>query len=1816
MRVHHLNNVNKALQILEQNNVKLVNISNNDIVDGNPKLTLGLVWSIILHWQVHYHLKDLMSDLQQTNLEKTLLAWCRQNTKDYPGVDVKNFTTSWSDGLAFNALVHHWQPQMFDFMNLSRKHPNARLEHAFRVAQEHLGIERLLDPEDVNTSVPDKKSVMMYVMCLFQSLPHSEMDLGNLDMSVHSDNSSVSSPMAEGGTLSVPVSRPISLATNVSVELGGYQVALEEVLTWLLEAEDKLSNSLDVEGSLEIVKEQFHYHEGFLLELAGHQEGVGAVLEEGARMLSEEGLSRDEEDEVRVQMRLLNSRWESLRVKSMERQNKIHETLMELQQRQLDSLRSWLTATEDRISRMSEPGPDWERLRVQMEQHGQLQEDLERQQRVVDALSNMVVVVDENSPESAYSQMEDQLTALGERWAHICQWTEERHNKLRELNARWTEVRDECQRQGAWLDSREAQLKQWEVNPALEMGEVLNRIRKLQVLKHEMDAQQRRLVELQESTQGLLVDSTGGVNILEKLELLQDRWDALVQIMEVQGQRISNSGFEFSLSPATGGTTTTATSSDGQWEKHETVTTTSSHENLSPYQVLMQSGSKKRRLGSAARLEFESASSQVMGWLEHTESSLRTWRSGEEDLSVDEQLVMLEDVEVDIGAHKNELERTVELGRRLVQEIKSENEPVQDEEHKVSDLERRWNNVLTLLQEQKERMDFLSKKKILYGELSSLEMVYQGYHKWWEGAKVANTAAVNHQLEHCRVKLKSMKSHEDRITKMRARAKELRRSQVAGHDADAIEADSNGFIERWDDLILRLAERQTELSSVMDRTPPKKYLEAMEALMKWVHSVEGLLLSEHAVVSDADTMKDQLHKFQDSNLDLHVIVSVVYYKRSALDHATIEVGRIDVEELQTAIEEQQGSFDYVNLTGQDLIRRVGPSDAQIERLRNELQDLTARWSDIPVILEERQSKLARDIETLRQFSEEAASLESWMREVEVFLQAEQVIPVGDLDTLEAQLEQSNALQDDVKTLQQNVVKLDVTAQKLLENAEPKFADELKTRLDTLTGEWKKVVQDSRSQNAKLKDALDKTKKVLEGVQEFTSWLCKMETEIPTSVDVTSSAELFQLKAKYQLIKDKVDHRTDQFRDLNEKGIGKIELEEVNPHLHGGRVENHLGKTTPSSPDRDLNLDLSVLSSRAQHDKRVSQLRHRGNDLLLSTEGSSVQELARKFTQLNAKWTEVTDTIYDKYKVLKEASHQYGEFRVPLNASSKGTPVQVLCFVPALVAQEMDWLDKLEKKLRKSPKSAADAEEISEELDGLENYIRNHPESRLSKIQEIGRKLVDDVIMPTTIQTDVESITQRWSHLSQQLANTLVVLSCSTAEDGEIEVRISAKDRTVLLEGSIQEAQKSESHILDVQQWVTHVDALLTARVDNDLTADDLPDDDQKLVEEFEIQQSTLKEMEEQVNTYKGAGKHEAAARLQEQMILLQRRFSEVQHKFQQFRSPSNLEPRLSRALRELRSVEEATCLLEIASEDPEAIQGQLKHCMRFYRTLSEIKGEVEDVIKAGRKLVEDKAVSEPAKFNLRIDLLKELYNKLGSQVTEAKSTLDTALELSLGLQSDIPALQEWLEGKSLEVDAPKWSLTKEKVKTSHKAFSSLCDPVYLEVLKDNVNDAMKKWDRIQTRLKNSMDSLQKEQLELSQSKREEFEHSLGEIREWLKGTEQHLDRLDSLPSGQISARDLAECNVRLFLVVHCFVPIQMQQTCTELWMGPRVFEPLNRILAPSSTCTLEYLRPRVLAPSSTCALEYLRPRVLAPSSPRTVESSHRRVLDFYHLLSP
>ena len=80
---------------------------------------------------------------------------------------------------------------------------------------------------------------------------------------------------------------------------------------------------------------------------------------------------------------------------------RIHESLMAEQQNQLDDLRKWLTLTEDRISRLCETvGPDLNALHSQIDSLRSLQADLQDQQKNVDLLSNLVVIVEEGSNEN------------------------------------------------------------------------------------------------------------------------------------------------------------------------------------------------------------------------------------------------------------------------------------------------------------------------------------------------------------------------------------------------------------------------------------------------------------------------------------------------------------------------------------------------------------------------------------------------------------------------------------------------------------------------------------------------------------------------------------------------------------------------------------------------------------------------------------------------------------------------------------------------------------------------------------------------------------------------------------------------------------------------------------------------------------------------------------------------------------------------------------------------------------------------------------------------------------------------------------------------------------------------------------------------------------------------------------------------------------------------------------------------------------------------------------------------------------------------
>ncbi|XP_073867773.1 EH domain-binding protein 1 isoform X5 [Macaca fascicularis] len=100
---------------------------------------------------------------RKPNASQSLLVWCKEVTKNYRGVKITNFTTSWRNGLSFCAILHHFRPDLIDYKSLNPqdiKENNKKAYDGFA----SIGISRLLEPSDmVLLAIPDKLTVMTYL---------------------------------------------------------------------------------------------------------------------------------------------------------------------------------------------------------------------------------------------------------------------------------------------------------------------------------------------------------------------------------------------------------------------------------------------------------------------------------------------------------------------------------------------------------------------------------------------------------------------------------------------------------------------------------------------------------------------------------------------------------------------------------------------------------------------------------------------------------------------------------------------------------------------------------------------------------------------------------------------------------------------------------------------------------------------------------------------------------------------------------------------------------------------------------------------------------------------------------------------------------------------------------------------------------------------------------------------------------------------------------------------------------------------------------------------------------------------------------------------------------------------------------------------------------------------------------------------------------------------------------------------------------------------------------------------------------------------
>ncbi|NWZ61735.1 UTRO protein, partial [Acrocephalus arundinaceus] len=971
-RVHALNNVNRVLQVLHQNNVELVNIGGTDIVDGNHKLTLGLLWSIILHWQVKDVMKNIMSDLQQTNSEKILLSWVRQSTRPYSQVNVLNFTTSWADGLAFNAVIHRHKPELFSWDKVTKMSAVERLENAFNIAKNHLGIEKLLDPEDVAVQLPDKKSIIMYLTSLFEVLPKQVTmeDIREVETLPRRYKQE-----CEDGELSVQQTVALeedqdssraetpSTVTEVDMDLDSYQVALEEVLTWLLSAEDAFREQEEISGDVEEVKEQFSTHEGFMMELTAHQSSVGNVLQAGNQLVAQGNLSPEEEFEIQEQMLLLNSRWEELRVESMDRQSRLHDMLMELQKQQLQQLSDWLTVTEERIQKMESQllAEDLESLQKQLEEHKSLQSDLEAEQVKVNSLTHMVVIVDESSGESATAILEEQLQRLGERWTAVCRWTEDRRVKLQEIQLLWQELLEEQCLLKAWLTEKEEALSKVQTSNFKDQADLSVNVRKLAILKEDMGMKRQTLDQLNELGQDvaqILGNGKASSKIDQDQEELTQRWDSLVQKLEDYSNQVTQAVESVGMSQVSQKTA-------AETPLKEQAVVKQSRQELPPPPL-----PKKRQIpgDSEAKKKFDAESAELLNWISKSKSAIQAadikeYKKMRETSSMKEKLKVIEKERAEKSHKLDELKRS---GHILLDQMGKEGLPTVDIKSVMEKILSGWKDVAQNLDEVMRKIKYQEDINAYLKEINELEKTLIEKDDWLknDASSASQSSAVLKDL--CQQQLTHLVSLSPQLEHLKGTCKTLTSQPMP---PNFIQESLNGFLDHFKLTRQKLEERHQQLKKETERQPSRAYLESLQHLKDALSELEG---KQHSIASGLSEPSKVENALQQA--------------KTVCETLEAQKPRIDKLAEETKALEKHASLDIRNTYMRDF------------------KDVQGRWDKLKLKISKDVKLLEEIMPKLRIFETDSKVVQKWMDGVKDFLMTEKAVQ-RDTEGLQRQLDQ-------------------------------------------------------------------------------------------------------------------------------------------------------------------------------------------------------------------------------------------------------------------------------------------------------------------------------------------------------------------------------------------------------------------------------------------------------------------------------------------------------------------------------------------------------------------------------------------------------------------------------------------------------------------------------------------------------------------------------------------------------------------------------------------------------------------------------------------
>ena len=1082
MRIHCLENVDKALSFLQEQLVHLENIGALDIVDGNPSLTLGLIWTIILRFQIQV-IEHVVDDNKETRSAKdALLLWCQIKTADYTNVNVRNFTTSWKDGLAFNALIHKYRADLINYSQLQKANAEYNLNNAFTIAEKKLGITRLLDPEDVNVEYPDEKSIITYVALFYHYFSKMKAD------------------SVQGKRIAKVVTNAITTEREIQI----YETLVSTLLEWIRRTIEDLSNR-NFANSLSGVQKQLAEFNSYRINEKSEKFNEKGNLEVQLFTIQSKMRANNQKPYTPREGKLIsdiNKAWSSLEKAEHERELALREELV--RQENLEQLAS-------KFNKKAAMRKKW----------------LNDSQKLV--VSDQFGF-DIDSVDAALKKQEAIQTDIGayeNRVRNVCDIAqvleEENYHDFEKINAT---KRNVLMLWNYLLDLVQARRQRLDV--------CLNLQRIFQDIQLYNDCLNEFKSRLNSDDYGKHL--VGAENLIERHRLIE----ADIDIMSDKVKKAEQEALQFienmhqqqaepaQMTDSTGTDTTTATytGSGDSGEDSKLSATLSVVSNLYKF---CDSDSIEQRI-----VQLNQSFSDVLQLAEQRrcklEEARKFWKFfddlSEEDIWISEKLSQLQipaenlqssagykkylfvpkTIENEMQAHlQQQLNKLLDEGEQLVAANNYGSDKISEA---INEIRGKWQNLVNAIQEKQNYLNELDQQQQFFVDCDDVDswMIeinrILSTHEDGDLLQKDEIVVINLIKKHKELQ-DEFEAYEQSVKNMHQQAKSLDETNLNEETKEKIKLRLSALDRRYLETLELCKIKKNMLNDVLAVI---RLNNDIDGVREWVDEKERFLGTlDPTSVKDIEELEVIKHRFDGFDRDINGIASKV----GVVNQLSRQL--LSNQESQIADIESQPTY---------------ASDIQ-----QRMNDLNQKWSNLRKLVDKKRDDLDSTF-GVQTFVIESNETISWIQDKVRVIQSTEKLG-NDLTGVMTMQRRLTGLERDMAAIQSKLDQLETQAT-TLEKDHPQEADDIRVKIDEITNVWHELKDILKKREESMGEAAE-LQKFLRNLDHFSAWLTKTQKAVASSDVPQSLIEAEKLLSQHSTVKEEIDRYKPDYSEMKDYG---------------------------------------------------------------------------------------------------------------------------------------------------------------------------------------------------------------------------------------------------------------------------------------------------------------------------------------------------------------------------------------------------------------------------------------------------------------------------------------------------------------------------------------------------------------------------------------------------------------------------------------------------------------------------------------------------------